>query len=57
MLVKEIKELRNIIKEYKRQGFTIGFVPTMGALHEVHQSLIKRAAKENYTCSCFFCSF
>lgn len=47
MLVKEIKELRNIIKEYKRQGFTIGFVPTMGALHEGHQSLIKRAAKEN----------
>lgn len=47
MLIKEIKELRNIIKEYRKQGFTIGFVPTMGALHEGHQSLIKKATEEN----------
>ncbi|MDR3598851.1 pantoate--beta-alanine ligase [Clostridium sp.] len=47
MLVKEIKELRNLIKSWKREGLSIGFVPTMGALHEGHESLVKKAAKEN----------
>ncbi|HEX9027496.1 MAG TPA: pantoate--beta-alanine ligase [Clostridium sp.] len=47
MLVKEIKELRNLIKSWKREGFSVGYVPTMGALHEGHESLIKKAALEN----------
>lgn len=47
MLVKEIKELRSLIKSWKREGLSIGFVPTMGALHEGHESLIKRAVEEN----------
>ncbi|WP_026889836.1 pantoate--beta-alanine ligase [Clostridium beijerinckii] len=47
MLVKEIKELRNMIKAWKMDGLSVGYVPTMGALHEGHESLIKRAAKEN----------
>ncbi|WP_459476593.1 pantoate--beta-alanine ligase [Clostridium saccharoperbutylacetonicum] len=47
MLIKEIKELRNIVKSWKKKGFSIGFVPNMGALHEGHQSLIKKAVEEN----------
>ncbi|NMF05486.1 pantoate--beta-alanine ligase [Clostridium beijerinckii] len=47
MLVKEIKELRNLIKSWKRDGLSVGYVPTMGALHEGHESLIKRAVEEN----------
>ena len=47
MLVKEIKELRILIKSWKREGLSVGFVPTMGALHEGHESLIKKAVAEN----------
>ncbi|GAA0076410.1 pantoate--beta-alanine ligase [Clostridium sp. CTA-5] len=47
MLLKEIKDLRSIIKDWKKDGLKIGYVPTMGSLHEGHQSLIKKAVSEN----------
>ncbi|GET46212.1 pantoate--beta-alanine ligase [Capnocytophaga felis] len=40
-------ELKNTISTYKKAGKSIGFVPTMGALHEGHLSLISKSLSEN----------
>ena len=44
---KKIVELQNELNAARNAGKSIGFVPTMGALHEGHASLIKRSVQDN----------
>lgn len=49
-IYKTAEELRSFVTEERKQGHRIAFIPTMGALHEGHLSLVRRALKENDCC-------
>ena len=53
LVFNRIEKLKSFLKELKKQGKIIGFVPTMGALHRGHVSLIKASIKQ---CDVTVCS-
>jgi len=45
-IVKTVVEMQSVCRDLRRRGSALGFVPTMGALHEGHLSLARRARSE-----------
>ena len=46
-IISKVNELREAVQAFREAGKSVGLVPTMGALHEGHASLVRRSVKEN----------
>lgn len=46
-VITSIEQMQNITSKLKREGKTIGFIPTMGALHDGHLTMMRRSKDEN----------
>lgn len=46
-VVETVAEVREQVAQWRKEGLTVGLVPTMGYLHDGHKSLIARSVKEN----------
>lgn len=52
LIYKTVKDMRNFLLEARDRGNTVGFIPTMGALHAGHISLISKSKEENNLTVC-----
>lgn len=50
-VIHTVTDLEELLQQYRQEGKSIGFVPTMGALHEGHTALVKRCVAENDICT------
>ena len=48
LIIKDISNFKHYLSAYKKKGYSIGYVPTMGSLHLGHGELIKKSKKDNH---------
>ena len=47
LIIKDISNLQSFLSAYQNRNYSVGYVPTMGALHKGHGELIKQSKKDN----------